>query len=335
MYETAMYYPFIQNIFTFTKSDPNITLQTSPLTGTDASFSIANATYVSGTTTILHPQVGITTLSDDYLAYVSKKTWGVTNLISNTEEILSSITNTSVYESIDNANTQDMTPTTIAQYDIAPDTTALFTIYTTVLENEPSRMTDAPQDQMTSLLQEGDTLELQVILHSNTTGPPIDDITYLLRVHLIHQPIFKTLRFGFSHYASASITMDITRVDTFSSNTSLPDWITSATVYYSGTFGTLSAPITGLYINPKNLPVDFTDWYPSRPWQDVNIINQFDISILTANDGNGNSMTTSFMDGPAGFQEYFLINSQSDPVLYYSDVEVNVTLTDGTGHQYG
>jgi hypothetical protein len=184
-------------------------------------FSVQQATYKQAGNTSSPNNVAIWSgmdaprvLVEEYLAYIAKKELGSANLVGafdNYQTIYNSVDDSIVVDTIltalaqgVGAGTEYIIPNFITNSTVAGDNSPLWNIYSYVLENFTSRLTDAVEGEWTNFLQVGDILDIKVTVSTpaidssiaDANGAPVngnksytpvhpDDRVYLVKIHII------------------------------------------------------------------------------------------------------------------------------------------------------
>jgi hypothetical protein len=207
--------------FQFIREGDQLTIRQFPMNFGGNNFSVQQAAYVQAGNTSAPNNVALFSgmdaprvLVEEYLAYIAKKELGSANLVGafdNYQTVYDSVDDEIVKSSINAALGQGIAassdyiiPSFITNTSNMGDSSPIWNVYSYVLENFTSRLTDAEEGVLTNFLQAGDILDIKVTLHTpaldssiadangnpnngNKSYTPVhpDDRVYLVKIHII------------------------------------------------------------------------------------------------------------------------------------------------------
>ena len=205
--------------FEFVRQGDNLIIKQNVMSFAGNGFSVQQSTYLDyGTTLFKYPcwsgANAPHVLVEDYLAYIALIELGNTKLVGafdNYQTIYDSIDDNVVKSAINAALGQGIAasepytiPSFIDNTTVAGDSSPVWNVYSYVLENFTSRLTDAPENVTTNFLQEGDIIDIKVTVSTpaldssiaDASGNPVNgnmsytpvhpgDRVYLIKIHII------------------------------------------------------------------------------------------------------------------------------------------------------
>ena len=207
--------------FQFMRDGDQLTIRQFPMNFGGDNFSVQQSVYVQAGNTASPNNTALWSgasaprvLVEEYLAYIALKELGSANLVGafdNYQTVYDSVDDSIVKNAINAALGQGIAasepyiiPSFIDNTSVAGDSSPIWNVYSYVLENFTSRLTNAEEGMWTNFLQAGDILDIKVTVSTpaldssiaDANGDPVngnkshtpihpEDRVYLVKIHII------------------------------------------------------------------------------------------------------------------------------------------------------